>query len=416
MYHGGLVASILAPLRRNLELQPSPVPDRPGLFIRDPYHYAQGGLILPPELVSLLSMFDGNSDLGDLHAALVRLTGDVRAGEMADQLAQTLSSGGFLEDEVFLGLRTERHRAFETAPIREAVHAGGAYPETAQELHGLLARFLDGTAAAGAPGARLAAIAAPHVSPEGGHLSYRAAYSRLGPGDAQRVFVILGTSHYGDPETFGLTAKPFVTPLGQAEPETELVRLLESSGGPAVRSEDYCHAVEHSIEFQVVFLQHRFGPGVRVLPILCGPFAQGTREGGLPEDEPAVARFFEALAALAREQGDRLLFVLGIDLAHMGRRYGDPFAAHAEHGAMIEVERRDRERLARVTDGDAAGFWGLLREGGDDLKWCGASPLYTFLRTVPGAKGELLRYQQWNIDDDSVVSFAGLAFRQGAGS
>jgi len=68
-----------------------------------------------------------------------------------------------------------------------------------------------------------------------------------------------------------------------------------------------------------------------------------------------------------------------------------------------------------VIEGDAAGFWDLIRQRGDDLKWCGASPLYTFLRTAPGAKGELLRYQQWNIDDDSVVSFAGLAFRQ-AGS
>ena len=29
--------------------------------------------------------------------------------------------------------------------------------------------------------------------------------------------------------------------------------------------EDYCHAVEHSIEFQVVMLQHIYGPKVRIL-------------------------------------------------------------------------------------------------------------------------------------------------------
>jgi hypothetical protein len=44
------------------------------------------------------------------------------------------------------------------------------------------------------------------------------------------------------------------------------------------------------------------------------------------------------------------------------------------------------------------------------LKWCGFSPLYTFLRAVPEARGEVLRYQQWNIDDESVVSFAALEF------
>ena len=46
----------------------------------------------------------------------------------------------------------------------------------------------------------------------------------------------------------------------------------------------------------------------------------------------------------------------------------------------------------------------------DDLKWCGAAPLYAFLRAHPGKRGQLLRYEQWNIDDRSVVSFAALSF------
>ncbi len=401
---------VLAPLRRNLEFHPSPVPDRPGLLIRDPYRYAQGGLILPPQLAPLLSMFDGSSDLGDLHAALVRLTGDVRAGEAADRFAHTLSSGGFLENDAFLKLKADCHRAFEEAPVRAAVHAGGAYPEAAEELGRLLARYLEGPARPCSE-TGLVGIAAPHVSPEGGHPGYQAAYGSLHSGHAKRTFVILGTSHYGEPEAFGLTAKPFVTPLGEAKTAVELVRFLEDSGGPAVRSEDYCHSMEHSIEFQVVFLQHLFGPGVGIVPILCGPFARATQRG-LPEDDPGVGRFFAALAQLARQEGEQLFFVLGIDLAHVGRRYGDPYSALADQGAMVEVARRDQERLTRVLAGDPAGFWRLVQEAGDDLKWCGASPLYTFLRAFPGVRGELLRYQQWNIDDQSVVSFAGLAFKQ----
>ena len=57
-------------------------------------------------------------------------------------------------------------------------------------------------------------------------------------------------------------------------------------------------------------------------------------------------------------------------------------------------------------------FWDLVQPHHDDLKWCGSSPLYTFMRAVPQARGELLRYQQWNIDPQSVVSFAGMAFRR----
>ena len=59
-----------------------------------------------------------------------------------------------------------------------------------------------------------------------------------------------------------------------------------------------------------------------------------------------------------------------------------------------------------------AGFWDLVQANReDDLKWCGSSPIYTFLKTVPQARGKLKRYQQWNIDEQSVVSFAAISFR-----
>jgi hypothetical protein len=38
--------------------------------------------------------------------------------------------------------------------------------------------------------------------------------------------------------------------------------------------------------------------------------------------------------------------------------------------------------------------------------------LYVFLRAAAPQGGELLRYEQWNIDEESVVSFAGMAFRR----
>jgi MEMO1 family protein len=81
---------------------------------------------------------------------------------------------------------------------------------------------------------------------------------------------------------------------------------------------------------------------------------------------------------------------------------------------MEEVAQRDQARIERMEQGDAAGFWEQVREnhphGNDDLKWCGASPVYTFLRALPDVRGSLLHYQQWNIDPHSVVSFAGMRF------
>jgi len=94
----------------------------------------------------------------------------------------------------------------------------------------------------------------------------------------------------------------------------------------------------------------------------------------------------------------------------MGQRYGDRFSAVADQGEMARVAVRDRQRIDRVNAGDAAGFWDLVQERHDELKWCGSSPLYTFLKAVPQARGVLNRYEQWNIDEQSVVSFAGISF------
>jgi hypothetical protein len=95
----------------------------------------------------------------------------------------------------------------------------------------------------------------------------------------------------------------------------------------------------------------------------------------------------------------------------MGRRYGDPQAARAGEAQMGDVERRDRARLAALCAADADGFWDLVCERrNDDLKWCGSAPLYTFLRAARPARGELRRYRQWNIDEQSVVTFAAMSF------
>jgi AmmeMemoRadiSam system protein B len=256
------------------------------------------------------------------------------------------------------------------------------------------------------------------VSPSGGVESYGAAYQRLAPELGKRTFVILGTSHYGAPERFGLTRKAYRTPLGNAEVDIELMERLVAKAPQAVIREDYCHSVEHSIEFQVVFLQQAVHPSIRILPILCGPLWESLRTGQPPDSNPQVAKFIDALAELAVTEGEKLFWVLGVDMAHIGARYGDGVAVTANEGRMRDVAEQDNMRLERVCAGDARGFVGLVHPNQDELKWCGYSPFYIFLRTMehvrPKLQGRLLRYDQWNIDAQSVVSFGALEFFDGA--
>ncbi len=380
-------------------------------MIRDPFRYSDATLIIPPALVGCLEFFDGVRGELDLREYLVRLTGDLQVGDLERHLMDALSAAGFLQNEAFVQRRDDVQSAFAAALSREAAHAGSGYPAEAAALTETLRGYLAGGEKPGpAPGERVVAITAPHVSPFGGVESYRAAYSALAPADAGRTFVILGTSHYGQPDRIGLTRKPFLTPLGESVTDTAVVDELLKSAGDAAALEDYCHSFEHSIEFQVVFLQHVFGPGIRIVPVLCGSYARSIHHGGPPERDDRVAKILNALGELAAREGDRLLWVLGVDMAHMGRRYGDELAATAERDEMAEVAHRDRARIDRMEAGDARGFWELVQENRDDLKWCGSAPIYTFLKAVPGARGRLLRYQQWNIDPHSVVSFAGMKF------
>ena len=390
---------------------PSPAEDYPGLLIRDPYKYSDAVLVVPPPLIECLQCFDGAQTELDLRSALVRITGDLEVGEMADSLRATLSKAGFLEDEQYEALRAASERAFAEAPLREPAHAGSAYPEDPEEMRAVMREWTEGAAPASSNG-DLFAIAAPHVSPSGGWESYRAAYGVLRPEHKERTFVILATSHYGEPETFGLTRKTFRTPLGDTASDTALVDFLERRGGKGVRMEDYCHSFEHTVELQLIFLQHLLGADVKILPVLVGSFAHSIYQGGKPEDDDKVKAFFDALGELREREGDRLFWIMGVDMAHMGARYQDRFAAVAGEGAMQAVEARDAQRIERINAMDAGGFWDLVQERQDDLKWCGSSPFYTFLKTAPKARGELLRYEQWNIDENSVVSFAGMQFNK----
>ncbi len=395
----------------NLDFLPSPVEDRPGLLIRDSYGYSDAVLIIPPPLVQTLEYLDGEHTFLDLQEVLVRLTGELDVSPIIEQVVGALSQAGFLHDETYQKLKEARHAEFASAAVREPSHAGTAYPDNPDELRETLAEYMKGPDEA-AEDAGLRAIAAPHVSPFGGWQTYRAAYSALGPVHRDRTFVVLGTSHYGEPDSFGLTRKPFVTPYGTTRPDLGLINELADE--PAVRMEDYYHSVEHSIEFQVLFMQHIYGPDIKVLPILCGTYAKSLLEGGLPEDDENVKRFLGKLGEIGAREDNKLMWVLGIDMAHMGARYGDDFRATAGRGDMEQVAALDQQRIERVTAGDARGFWDLVQPNQDELKWCGSSPLYTFLKAMPDLKGTLRGYEQWNIDEASVVSFGALSFRQGS--
>src|SRR5262245_38562969 len=121
-----------------LDFMPSPSPEHPGLLIRDPYRFSDAMLIIPPALVECLECFDGVQGELDLRKRLVQLTGEIDLGGVDQNLIDTLSAAGFLEDEAFLQMRDARVREFAACPLREPAHAGSAYPADTSETRQLL--------------------------------------------------------------------------------------------------------------------------------------------------------------------------------------------------------------------------------------------------------------------------------------
>ena len=105
--------------------------------------------------------------------------------------------------------------------------------------------------------------------------------------------------------------------------------------------------------------------------------------------------------------------VLGVDMAHVGRRYGDAAQRAAGEGAMARVAARDRGGSTASRRGDADGLLApRRRRRATTCAGAGPRPSTRSSDGVGARAGELLRYEQWNIDEESVVSFAGLAFRE----
>src|SRR3954452_13673800 len=95
------MAELLPRLRMDLDFMPSPFEDKPGLLIRDSYRYSDAVMIIPPPLIQCLACFDGEQTSLDLRQLLVRMTGELDVSAMEAHLRETLSTAGFLHDDIY---------------------------------------------------------------------------------------------------------------------------------------------------------------------------------------------------------------------------------------------------------------------------------------------------------------------------
>lgn len=372
------------------------------LVLRDPQGIADGALQVPPPLVSIVARFDGTQSTQAIARAEEVDEHEVR------QLVELFDAHGFLESPAFEARLREAQRAFDALSVRPAALAGAAYPGTAKELRTYIQEKCTLQVSAGAP---IRALAAPHIDPWRGARGYGASYgalaSRLDP--AADTFLVLGTSHALMHEPFALCDKGYATPFGALDCDHDAVARLASAARFDPYRDRLNHQREHSIEFQAVFLRHLLGARkARIIPVLCGlgAFQASSRS---PRDDADAARFLDAMAELVADYGARMVVVAGVDLAHVGPRFGD-LAPDAE--ARAALGETDAASLARFEAREREEFWEHVAADLDTRKVCGLAPMYSLLWAIgEGSAGERVHYEQTvDADDGSVVSHAGVVF------
>jgi AmmeMemoRadiSam system protein B len=403
------------PKLRPLDLVAGQWKGQRAVFARDQEGLLSSPVLLPMPVFVVAALLDGKREPVDVQVEFARATGGVILAQVdLARIIEELDAHLLLETPRLEERRRELQAAYRAAPFRSPAHAGTSYPADARDLAALLEGFLDAAPppSAEARPARPAGLLAPHIDFHRGGRCYGRAYGWLGDIPPDACVVVLGVAHACPDAPFVATRKAYGTPAGVVEVDQALLDGVLSRYRYDMLAHEAVHGAEHSIEFQVLFLQHLArGRRFTILPILCSGFERwaGARSpAGVPEIESFVAALRAAIAAERRP----VLVVAGVDLSHVGPRFGDANGAGAGLAAAAKVE--DLAALAHVTAGDAEAWWHAVASAGNARRICGLSAIYTALRVLAPVRGRLLEYGQGADPAGGVVGFAACGLEAGA--
>lgn len=404
------------PRLRPLMLMPARDGERELLVVSDPLGVIPGQPVLPIEALGLMQLLDGRTSITDITAALMRENNDIRMGNMIRDFVAQLDELLMLESPRFEAAYRKLRDEYHPLEIRHAVFGGRSYPGEPEQLM----RYLDAQFAAAAertpaeesatPAARPRAVMVPHLDPR--RTGATIAQGILPLGDASggplRV-VVLGTGHSLFDELYALTRKHYDTPLGRVQTDTAFVDALAARIGDGAYRGELAHRDEHSIEFAALYLRHRLGERVKIVPILVGGFHHLVEDGRTPADDAGFQGLLTALReTLAEAQGDTVILA-SVDFSHVGPRFGDP---SLDERTNDDVEKIDRDAIEAARRGDPGAWFSTIAAHQDSTRICGFAPTFVMLDLLqPAASGRLLHYEKSTEPDTTFVSVAAMEWR-----
>jgi AmmeMemoRadiSam system protein B len=147
----------------------------------------------------------------------------------------------------------------------------------------------------------------------------------------------------------------------------------------------------------------------KIVPILVSSFHAMVVNQTLPEKSERVGTFLASLRDLACREEREVCLVAGVDLAHVGRQFGDREPVTEEFLKWVEAE--DGRLIERLAALDPSGFFNEVAKDGDRRKICGFSPLYSLIHLLDGHRATHLKYSQaFTPETASAVTFTSMIF------
>jgi hypothetical protein len=403
------------PLLRNLQFSPLKQGGEQYIVLWDPSGLSAEKLIVPLSYFYLLQFFDGAHSLEQMAAEYLKKFGEFLVPDRIERLVTDLDDRLFLEGERAADAHRKAMEAYRNAPVRAAVFAGKGYESDAKKLAAQIAGCF--ASKEGPPrkeserqGQLIKGLVAPHYPINEAGPIYAWAYKELQEAQSPDCFVIFGTCQAGLEQGFAVTDKDFETPLGAVKTDGEIVNALREEAGRYFE-EELAHKHEHSIEFQLPFLQQSIGKTkpITIVPILCAFPAACLFDPAMRELRDRVQGFLTILKEVVAASGKSVCFVASAELAHIGMRYGDskPPTDFSFHRCM----QTDMAMLKHAEEVNAEEFAKFIAKEGDGRRISGFAAIYSVLNLIGQAKGEVLRYDRGITDQfNSTVTYASMAF------
>lgn len=373
--------SDMLPTLRAIEVVRLGEGDEETFLLRDPQQLSDQALTVSHPVLFCLQFFDGKTQV----ATLGQMWREAAGGEelpiqQVDGIVNELDRVFLLDNERSRERFEEVVREFAAAAVRPSRYNDDGMLDQCYQAAGLAHPSQIANESND-----LALLVAPHIDYARGGAAWALAYGAARRRFSGDVALVLGVNHQPHSGPLALTRKDFDTPFGRVTTDKQLVDEIAAALPFDAFADEFTHRDEHSVELAVTALKHAFGEACpRIVPVLCGSLDDFVANDVPPTEAESLVAWHDALRAVLGREGDRVLTIASVDLAHIGPQFG--FPQPITDGEMELSLVRDQQLVTQISNGDAQGLFDLLVAEKNRRNICGAAPLYHSLSVVEATR------------------------------